>query len=176
MGEFPADGRADLRQLLGLAKPVEPRHQRSVQASRHRPARRWNCGSGEPHLSFGLCLQHRLGHLLDEQGNAIGALDDVLPHARGQRVVADEAIDQRGNVAFAEPVQRQGRYIGPPDPGRLEFRPVGDDHQNAGGLHPFDAAAEHLQARRIDPIASSKIISIGLCSASAKLCAVSASK
>ena len=26
-----------------------------------------------------VCLQHRLGHFLDEQRDAIGALDDVLP-------------------------------------------------------------------------------------------------
>jgi hypothetical protein len=33
-------------------------------------------------------LQHSLGHLLDEQGNAVGALDDVLADVGWQRMVA----------------------------------------------------------------------------------------
>jgi hypothetical protein len=35
-----------------------------------------------------LCFQHRLRHFLHEQWDAIGALDNVQPDARGQRLVA----------------------------------------------------------------------------------------
>ena len=54
-----------------------------------------------PRLALALRLQHRLRHLLHEQGNAVGALDDVLPDARRQQLVADDAVDHGGDFALA---------------------------------------------------------------------------
>ena len=101
MGELPPDRRPDLRHLLGRAEPVEPRHQRGVQACRDRQGRRRNRGGGAPGFALALRLQHRLGHLLHEQRNAVGALDDVLPDARRQQLVADDAVDHGVDVALA---------------------------------------------------------------------------
>ena len=44
-------------------------------------------------------LQHRLRHFLNEQRNAIGALDDVLPNVRWQWLIARDAVDHRGDFA-----------------------------------------------------------------------------
>src|SRR4051812_36999235 len=57
----------DLRDLLGWAEPVEPRHKRRVQAGRDRQRMRWNRASDSPRFVLALRLQHRLGHLLHEQ-------------------------------------------------------------------------------------------------------------
>ena len=45
-------------------------------------------------VALALSLQHRLRHLLYEQRNAVGALNDVLADFRGKKLVADDAIDQ----------------------------------------------------------------------------------
>ena len=46
MRKLAANRRSDLRYLLGGAEPVEPRHQRGVQACRDRRSRGWNGGGG----------------------------------------------------------------------------------------------------------------------------------
>ena len=45
-------------------------------------------------VAFALRLQHRLRHFLNEQRNAVCALDNVLSDARWQRLVAGDAVDQ----------------------------------------------------------------------------------
>jgi hypothetical protein len=45
-------------------------------------------------------FQNSLGHLLDEKGNAIRALDDVLTDMRWQQLVTDDAVNHRADVAF----------------------------------------------------------------------------
>ena len=79
MGEFSADGRADLCHLLGPTKSVEARHQRRLQGRGDRQGRGRNRGSGPSRLAFAFRLQHRLRHLFHEQRNAVGALDNVPP-------------------------------------------------------------------------------------------------
>jgi hypothetical protein len=80
MGKLAADCRSDLRHLLGRAEPVEPRHQGGVQACRHRQGWRRNYGSGVSGFALAFRLQHRLRHFLDEQRDAISALDDLRQH------------------------------------------------------------------------------------------------
>ena len=79
MRELSPDRRPDLRHLFGGAEPVKPRHQRGVQACRNGDSRGRNGGESLRSSASSLRLQHRLRHLLDEQRDAIGALDDVLP-------------------------------------------------------------------------------------------------
>ena len=106
MRKLPPNRRPDLRHFLGGAEPVKPRHQRGVQACGDGERRRRNRCSAFAGSAFALRLQHRLGHFLDEQRNAVGALDDVLSDAGGQRLVADDAVDHGGDVALRQPIDR----------------------------------------------------------------------
>ena len=82
-------------------------------------------------LAFG--LQHRPRHLLDEQRNAVGALDDVLPDIRGQQLVADDAVDHDADFALPQPVDGEECHVRAADPRRLELRPEGHDQQTREG-------------------------------------------
>ena len=93
MRELAPNRRSNLRHVFGRTKPVEPRHQRSMQA----------CGTantGDETINrlrgraFASGFQHRLRHLLDEQRNAIGVFDNVLPDARRQQLIACDLFDQ----------------------------------------------------------------------------------
>ena len=144
MGKLAADRRPDLRHLLGGAEPVEPRHQRCVQACGDRQRRGRNRGGGPPRFALALRLQHRLGHLLHEQRNAVGALDDVLPDIRRELFVADDAVDHGVDVALRQPIEGEGGHVWPSDPGRLEFRPERHDQQHAKGRDPVHGPTEQL--------------------------------
>ena len=100
MRELTTYRRPDLCHLLGRAKPVEPRHQGSMQARGDRQRRRGNRGRSLHRFRLAPGLQHRFGHLLDEQRDAVGALDDVLPDVRRQQLVADDAVDHGADVAI----------------------------------------------------------------------------
>ena len=113
--------------------------------------------------AFAFRFQHRLGHFLDEQRNAIGALDDVLPDARRQRLVADDAVDHGVDFALAQPIESEGGHVWSSDPRRLELRSERDDQQHPKGSNPVhrpDRAASRLVGSI--QCASSKIISTGL--------------
>ncbi len=53
-------------------------------------------------VAFASCLQYRLRHLLDEQRDAIGSLDDVLPEVRRDDLVANDAIDHGVDFALRQ--------------------------------------------------------------------------
>ena len=63
-------------------------------------------------LAFAFGLQHRLGHLLDEQGNAVSALDNVLANIRRQRLVADNAVDHGVDIALCKPIDGESGHMG----------------------------------------------------------------
>jgi hypothetical protein len=88
MRKLPPDRCPDLGHFLGPAEAVEPRHQRSVQARGNCPGRGRSRGNRAPGCAFALRLQHGLRHLLHEQGNTVGALDDLRHHVRGQLFVS----------------------------------------------------------------------------------------
>ena len=94
---------------------------------------RRNRGNGAPRFAFALRLQDRLGHLLNEQRNAIGALDNVLPNPRRQLLIAGDAVDDGSGFPLAEPVERQRGHARLADPRRVEFRPKRHDQQHARG-------------------------------------------
>ena len=89
-------------------------------------------------------LQHSLGHLLDEQGNAVGALDDVLPDARGQYLVADDPVDHGVDVAPRQPIDGEGGDVWPSDPWRRELRARREDQQYAEARDPVHGTTKQF--------------------------------
>ena len=85
------------------------------------PSRSRHRGGNRP-PALGAGFEHRLGHFLDEQRHAVGALDDLGDHIRRQQGgIAGEPLDHRRTVAPPEPVQRHHRHMRLPGPGRLEL-------------------------------------------------------
>jgi len=78
MRKLPSNHRSYLRNLLGGAEPVKPRHQRGVQACGDGESRGRNGGGCLLCLVLALCFQYSFRHFLDEQRNAIGPLDNFL--------------------------------------------------------------------------------------------------
>ena len=111
--ELAPDRGPDLSDRSGLSEPVEPRHQRGVQACRNRKSRRRDRRDRAPGRSHALCFQNRLRHLLHEQGNAVGALEDFRQYVRRQLIVPDQTRNNDGrsrspsrlSVSFVEPLE-----------------------------------------------------------------------
>src|SRR5215467_303851 len=109
MRELSPYGSSDLAYLLGRrADPVEPRHQRSMQACRDR--KRWRRNYANRPLSRALAFgfHHRLRHFLHEQWNTVTALDDVLPNACREKLVADDAVNHGADFALCQPIDGNG--------------------------------------------------------------------
>ena len=100
--ELPPDHCSDLCNLLGGAEPIEPRHQGGVQACGDGLSRGGNSGGGLPRVAFAFRFQHRLGHFLNEQRDAVSAFDNVLPDALRQRLIACDAVDHCSDFALAQ--------------------------------------------------------------------------
>jgi hypothetical protein len=104
IGELAADHRANLRNLLGnRVEPIEPRHQRCVQACGDSQRRGRNRSRNPLRFALALRLQHRLRHFFHEQRDAVSAFDDVLPDARGQRLIVSDAVDPPRRLPAPEP-------------------------------------------------------------------------
>ena len=63
--------------------------------------------------------------------NAVSALDNVLPDARGQRLVAGDAVDHGGDFALPKPIEGECGDIRSSNPRRLKLWPVRYDQQHA---------------------------------------------
>ena len=97
MGELASDRCPDLRQLFGGAESIEPRQQRCVQARGDPQGGRRNRGDSPPSFDLAFRLKHRLGHLLYEQRNPVGALQDFRHHVRRELLVSDQPRDDSGH-------------------------------------------------------------------------------
>jgi hypothetical protein len=150
--ELPPDCRSDLRHLLGGTKPVEPRHQRGMQACRHRQGRRRNRRYRSPRCVLVLRLQHGLRHLLHEQGNAVGALHDLRQHIRRQILAPDQASDDACRFSLPEAVQRHAGHMRLSRPRRGELGAERHNEQRRKSLDPGHGPAKHLQARGVSPM------------------------
>ena len=154
VGKLAPNRGTDLRHLLGrTAEPVEPRHQGGVQGRRDRHCRPMEllqrCALA---CALALRFQHRLGHFLNEQWNAVGALDDVLSNVRREMLVASDPVDHRFDFAPREPIEGESGDMRLSDPRRLELGPKGYDQQDAAGRGPIHSPAEYLQTGGIGPM------------------------
>ena len=127
MGEIAPNGRSDLRDLLGGAKPVKPRHQRGVQACRDGQSRGRNGGGCPSHFVVAFSFQDRFSHFLNKQRNSICSFDDISLNSLWKHVVACYTLNHRADFTLSEPVKAEGGDVGSSKPGRFEFRAVRDD-------------------------------------------------
>src|SRR5580692_6473714 len=81
-----------------------------------------NCRYKVLDCALTLRFEDGLCHLLDEQGDAVSAIDDVLPDVRWEEFVAADAIDDDSNVSLSQLIDCQCDYLMPSDPWCLEFR------------------------------------------------------
>ena len=147
MRELPSNGCSDLRDFLRRTEPIKPCHQRCVQARGNGNGRRRNSCNRTLGGSLALGFQYRLRNFLDEQGNAVGALNDVLADAGWQKLVADDTIDHGGDVALRHPIDGERRHVRLPDPGRREFRPECHDEQDSKALDSIDLPLREVEKK-----------------------------
>ena len=98
--KFAAKGCADLGHFSCWTQPIKSCHQRGVQTCRNGDSRRRNGSGSASNVTFGFRFQHRFRHLFNEQRDAVSALDNVLPNALGQCLVANDAVDHGVNFAL----------------------------------------------------------------------------
>ena len=152
MGKLAPDRRSDLRHVLGRSQPVEPRHQRSMEAGGNEKRRRGGRRGLGSRRALVLRLQHCPRHLLDEQRYSIGALDNMAADLFRQRPAADDLLDEEARLAGPQPIDRERGHERPPDPRRDELLPERHEQQNPEAIDPFDEPAQRFQARRIGPV------------------------
>jgi hypothetical protein len=124
VSKLAAHRRADLRDLFSCPKPVKPRHQGGVEA-------RWDRNRGRPKTrthALGRVLayrfQYRLRYLLNEQRNAVCALNNLFLDARRQRYVAKDVLDHSADFAAREPIECERCNMRLANPRRLKVWPI----------------------------------------------------
>jgi hypothetical protein len=151
-GELTPNSSSYLRYLLGGAEPVEPRHQRGVEARGDGQGRGRNCRGGPPPFALALHLQYCFGHLLHKQRNAVGALHDLRHHIRRQLLVADKVRDDGRRITLSEAVERHARNMRPSSPRRVELGAESDDEQHWKSFNSVHRPTKYFQSGRIDPM------------------------
>jgi len=82
-------------------------------------------------------LEHRFGQFLDEERHPIGLGDDLRRHLGRQRPAGD-MLGQGLDLGGRQAVERYAGDVREPGPGRLVFRPEGDQHQYRQGADALD--------------------------------------
>src|SRR5262249_31497154 len=136
----------------GGARGGEPRHERGRKAGGGAGGGRRNCHNYVLGRALALRLQHRLGHLLHEKGNTVGALDYVLLNAWWEELVANDAADHGLDVAPTQPIDGEGRYVGATDPRWIELRTERHDQKQAHAPNLVHSPTKRFQACRVDPL------------------------
>ncbi len=117
MRELAPEGGADLGDRPRLSEPVEPRHQRILQAGRHRSSIR------------PVAFEYGFRQLFDEERHAVGACNDLIPDTGRQDLRAADMLYQCRDVELAQPCQGERSHMRVVYPGRRKFRARGDQEQ-----------------------------------------------
>ena len=97
-------------------------------------------------------FQHRLGQLLNEQGYAIGASENLVHHLLRQGLATGHPLDQCRAVAPAKTCERDRRGMRVTRPRRREFGPGSDEQQDPKLRHVLHCGDEQLQRGWVDPM------------------------
>src|SRR5262249_49291916 len=88
----------------------------------------------------------------NEERDAIGTLDDVLPDAFRQWPISGHSFDQGSDFAFTKAIEVDRCDVGSPHPRRLELWSIRYDQQHPECLHPVYGPTKHFEARRVSPM------------------------
>jgi hypothetical protein len=153
VAELPPDCRADLGQRFGRAQAVETRRQRVAQRGGYgHCARAGSVRVVGGRLGEITTLEDGPGQLLDEKGNPVGLLDDLLEQPGRERLAAGEADYQRAALRRGQPAQVHRAHVGLRRPAGREFRTVGEHGKERDVAHPRDQLAKHFQRARVRPV------------------------
>src|ERR1700730_14403537 len=75
-------------------------------------------------------LNNSLSQLLNEQGYAIGSLNDLLGDFLGKGLATNHALDHVDTLPWRESVESEYRNLGAANPRRRKLRPKGNNHQH----------------------------------------------
>jgi hypothetical protein len=113
MAEFAADHGADLGDFLDPSKAVEARYQRIVQGCRDgNRCRRTRQLIVVAEILKPARLEHSRGQFLDEQGDAVGANQDLVDDFRRQRLTVCDLLEHSRGVTAGEARQDRTRADG----------------------------------------------------------------
>src|SRR5262245_42876016 len=94
-------------------------------------------------------LKHRLGHLLYEEGHAVGLRGDLLEQWLGQAFAAGDTVDDRQGRFAAKPVQCQPGDDWMTTERCGESRASGDQYENTSARNSIERGLNQLQGRRV---------------------------
>src|SRR5271168_560011 len=123
-----------------------------MQACRNRQHWGWNHANRLRGRALAFGFQHRLRHFLDEQRDAVGALDDVLPDVWRQQLVADNAVDHGVDVALCQPIYGQACDARLSYPRSDELGARSYKQQNRKGFYSVHRSVKCLEASWISPM------------------------
>jgi hypothetical protein len=101
-----------------------------------------------------------------EHRHPVGLGDDLRRHL-GRQLPAGDMLGQGLDLGGRQAVERDAGDVREAGPGRLVFRPEGEDRQHRQGADPLDRQIEHFERGRIGQWTSSNSINTGFCRASA---------
>ena len=153
-GHLGADDRRGLEQALLLrGQAVDARRQDGLHRGWYLNGRqgvRQAVGSRLAHQGTGL---HQRPHaLLQEEGIALGALDQQLGEGRQTRIVPHEGLEEGISAGRGQGVQPQLRVVGLAPPAVPVVRPVVDQQEQARRRQALDQAFEQRLGLRIQPV------------------------
>jgi hypothetical protein len=141
-GELPTTDRAYLRHLLGLGpQSIEARHQRILERLGYLAHRRRGSGFG-----------HRLGELLDEERDAVGARGHLLDQLGTERRPNRHLDHHLANVTESQSVQAQQRMVRAWGPARPELRTSGGQEEKRRRRALLRQQTLQRQGGGVDPL------------------------
>ncbi len=147
VGEAAADGGGEAGDAARRPQPVQARHQRVLQGVRHPHQVRPGLRGGRVHR-----LEHRLGHLLDEERDAVAALDDLAHHRLGQAGAGVEVGADPLGLAAGQAGELDVGDVRLAQPGRCRVRPRGHQDQPAFPRGECDGALQQVQRGAVAPM------------------------
>jgi hypothetical protein len=92
-----------------------------------------------------------LVNFLDKERHPVGLGDDLRRHFARQRPARD-VLGQGRDLGGSQAVERDASDVRETGPGRLVFRPEGEERQYRQGADALDGQIEHFERGRIGPV------------------------